>query len=99
MLKIYQNILQEFKNLKGNGKLVLFGSIVKGKSRFDSDIDIAAITDDKKFLVETERIADKILFKYGKVISIIKFSEAEFESNKESIIKEIKKGIVIYEGS
>lgn len=98
MLKIYQNILQEFKSLKGNGKLVLFGSIVRGRSRFDSDIDIAAVTDDKEFLTKVERIADRILFKYGNVVSVIKFSEKEFESDREPIIKEIKRGIVIHGG-
>lgn len=99
MLKIYQNIFQEFKGLKGSGKLVLFGSIIRGRSRFDSDIDIAAISNDKKFLSGVERIADKVLFKYGKIVSIIKFSEKEFELNMEPIIKEIKKGVVIYGGS
>lgn len=91
--------MREFKSLRGKGRLVLFGSIVRGRSRFDSDIDIAAITDDKKFLIRAEKIADKILFKYGKVVSLIRFSEKEFESETEPIVKEIKKGVVIYGGS
>jgi predicted nucleotidyltransferase len=99
MLKLYQKIFEEFRKVKGNGKIIAFGSVVKGKSRFDSDIDIAVITSDKKFLSKVEEISDKILFKYGKVVSIIKFSEKEFETGKEPIIKEIKKGMIIYGGS
>lgn len=96
MLKIYKKIAEEFKTLNGNGKLILFGSVARGKSRFESDIDIAAITTDKKFLQSVKKVADRVLFKYGKVISIIKFTPEEFEKEYEPIIKEIKKGVVIY---
>jgi predicted nucleotidyltransferase len=99
MLKLYQRIFEEFRKVKGKGKIIVFGSVVKGKSKFDSDIDIAVITDDKKFLSKVEKLSDEILFKYGKVVSLIKFSEKEFETGKEPIIKEIKKGMIIYGGS
>ncbi|MEM3786571.1 MAG: nucleotidyltransferase domain-containing protein [Nitrososphaeria archaeon] len=93
-------MVEEFKNLKGSGKLILFGSVVENKSRFDSDIDIAVVSDDTDFLAKVEEIADEILFKYNKVVTLIKFSQREFESGLEPIIKEIKKrGITIYEGN
>ena len=99
MFKVYEDILEEFEGVKGKGRLILFGSVAKGRSRFDSDIDIAIITDEKKFITRAERIADKILFKHGKVVSLIRFSNDEFNLNKEPIIKEIRKGVVIYGGS
>ncbi|MEM0053855.1 MAG: nucleotidyltransferase domain-containing protein [Nitrososphaeria archaeon] len=100
MIRKYQKMVEEFKNLKGSGKLILFGSVVENKSRFDSDIDIAVVSDDTDFLAKVEEIADEILFKYNKVVTLIKFSQREFESGLEPIIKEIKKrGITIYEGN
>lgn len=96
-MRLYERIFKEFGKLKNKGKLILYGSVAEGKSRFDSDIDIAAISNNKKFFEEVENIADKILFKYGKVVSIIKFSFEEFNRNEEPIIKKIKKGKIIYE--
>ena len=99
MLKLYQKIFEEFREVKGRGRIVVFGSVVRGGSRFDSDIDVAVITNDENFLSKVEEVADKILFKYGKVVSIIRFSEKEFENSIEPIVKEIRRGIIIYGGS
>ncbi len=64
-------------------------------SRVDSDIDIAIVTDKKEVREVAESIADEILFKFGKVVSIVYFSEKEFEEGKEPLIKVIKgKGLL-----
>ena len=95
---MFERILDEFRRMKGNGKIILFGSLNKGVAQFDSDIDIAVISDDKNFIKKSESLADNILFDYGKVVSLIKFRRAEFNKGKEPIIKEIKRGSVLYEG-
>ena len=89
---MFENILEEFKRIKGDGKIVLFGSLSKGNAGFSSDIDIAVISDDKKFIGRTESIADSVLLDYGRVVSVIKFSTKEFNSGREPVIKEIMKG-------
>ena len=99
MLKLYQKIFEEFREVKGRGRIAVFGSVVRGESRFDSDIDVAVITNDENFLSKVEEIADKILFKYRKVVSITRLSEKEFENSIEPIVKEIREGIMIHEGS
>ena len=95
---MFENILKEFRKIKGNGRIVLFGSLSRGKARFDSDIDIAVISDEKNFIKKAEDIADMILLDYGKVVSLVKFGEKEFLERKEPLIREIKKGRVLYEG-
>ncbi len=99
MIKKYIKILDEFRAISGDGKLILFGSVLKGNSRFDSDIDIAIISNDRDFISKVEEVADRILFKYGKVVSLVRFSKEEFKEKKEPIIREIEKGLVFYEGS
>lgn len=96
---MFENILDEFRKMKGNGKIVLFGSLNNGTARFDSDIDIAVVSDDKNFVKRSEDIADNILLDYGRVVSIVKFKKNEFKQNREPIIKEIRKGRILYEGN
>ena len=95
---MYENILKEFRKVKGKGRLILFGSLSRGTARFDSDIDIAVISDSRDFIRKSERVADSILFDYGRVVSLIKFGEKEFLEGREPIIREIKKGKVLYAG-
>lgn len=96
---MFENILKEFEHVKGKGKIILFGSFTQGNPRFDSDIDIAVISDDKGFIRKVEGLANRILFEYGRVVSLVKFGRDEFSREKEPIIKEIKKGRVLYEGN
>lgn len=95
---MFENIFHEFSRMKGEGRIVLFGSHQKGNARFDSDIDIAVISDDPGFIKRAEDVADKILFDYGRTVSVIRFSRVEFSHGQEPISKEIKKGRTLYEG-
>ncbi|MEM5797332.1 MAG: nucleotidyltransferase domain-containing protein [Candidatus Aenigmatarchaeota archaeon] len=101
MLKLYKKILGEFSSLGKNSKIILFGSIAKGNYRLDSDIDLAIITDDARIKKKSSEIADKILVKYGKVVSLKYFTPKEFSEKKKQknpFIMEILKGRVIYGG-
>lgn len=95
---MHENVIKEFRKLKGKGTIILFGSLSKGTARFDSDIDVAVVSDDKMFIKKVEAKADEILFEYGRVVSVLKFTSREFKNSKEPIIKDIKKGRVLYEG-
>ncbi len=95
---MHENILNEFRKLKGDGKVVLFGSLSRGTARFDSDIDIAVISDSREFIERSEKLADDILLEYGRVVSIIKFGKREFSEGHEPIKRDIMKGRVLYGG-
>jgi len=97
MLEKHRKILEKFKDL--DAKVIVFGSVARGDSRIDSDIDIAIVTDKKEVKEIAESLADDILFKFNKVVSITYFSEKEFEKEKDPLIKVIKKeGVVINDG-
>ncbi len=91
MLKIHREILENFKELKGRAKVVVYGSVAKGNYRLDSDIDVAVISEDKRVKELAEKIADKIYLKYGKVVSI-KFLLPKDLEKESAFIKEIKSG-------
>jgi predicted nucleotidyltransferase len=68
MLKYYRDLLKDFKNIPGI--VIVYGSVATEKSRPDSDIDIAVFSDDKNAKKMAGEIADNILFRNGKVVSI-----------------------------
>jgi len=93
MLRIHKEIINEFGRLK-NVKIILFGSVARGDYTFDSDIDIAVVTNQDVKRV-AEKIADEVFAKYGKLVSLKFFSEREFNKEGNPIIRKIKKeGIV-----
>jgi len=98
MLKFQREILREFEPVGKHAKIILFGSLVKGSYRLDSDIDLAIITKDKSLMELASSIADKILAERGKLVSLKFIEEREFESGLFPLIDEIKKGVVIYNG-
>ena len=90
--------MEEFLPLKA--KIILFGSVARGDYRCDSDIDIAIISK-RKIKKRAEKIADKVLLKYGKIVSLKFFDEDEFYKKieeKDPFVMEILKGKVIYNG-
>ena len=93
MLRFHREILKEFKDLSKT-KIILFGSVARGDYTLDSDMDIAVITNRKEVREEAKKIADRVLFKYGKVVSIKFLTEKELRNSKEPLVKEIKKGIL-----
>ncbi|MBI3413647.1 MAG: nucleotidyltransferase domain-containing protein [Candidatus Aenigmarchaeota archaeon] len=101
MLQFHKDILAEFKKAGKNTEVILFGSVAKGRYRLDSDIDIAIISDDKKVRERSSKIADKILVKYGKVVSVKFFTKNEFYERmkrKDPFVVEVSQGKVIYSG-
>jgi len=98
MLKYHKEILKEFEPVGKHAKIILFGSLAKGNYRLDSDIDLAIITEDKDLMELASSIADRILTKYGKLVSLKFISEKELNEGKTPFMNEIKRGVVIYEG-
>ncbi len=91
MLRVHREILNEFKKLKGKASVIAYGSVVKGSYRLDSDIDIAVITKSNQARKLAEKIADKILLKYGKVVSL-KFLTKEDLKKQSTFVKEVLSG-------
>jgi len=98
MLKFHKEILKKFAPVGKHVKIILFGSLAEGNYRLDSDIDLAIIARDKNLMELASSIADKILVEYGKLVTLKFISEKELEKGKSSLIDEIKKGIVVYNG-
>lgn len=94
MLKLYKNILRPFERL--DASVILFGSVASGKSRIDSDIDIAVVTNNKRVKEQARSIADKILFDTGKVVSLVFFTEEEIRKRIDyPFEKEVLAGVVL----
>jgi len=99
MLKFHKDILKEFEPIGKRAKVILFGSLARGDYRLDSDIDLAIITDEEDLKKVSSSIADRILVKYGKVVSLKFIKEADFAKRKDDpFIEEVKKGRTIYHG-
>ncbi len=95
MLQIYKNLLKDSKKVPG--AVILYGSVSKKRSRPDSDIDIAVFSHDKKAKIIADKIADEILFKKGKVVSILWL---DFEDLKkrihEPLIQDVLRGKILH---
>jgi predicted nucleotidyltransferase len=78
---------------------ILFGSIIKGMERADSDIDIFIVCKGDKSGLE-EKLKDLITFtqnKFGNPVSLLIKHYEELEDLKtKSIYKELKNGEVIF---
>jgi len=98
LLKFHRDILKEFEPIGNHSKVILFGSLAKAKYRLDSDIDLAIITEDENLMKASSSIADRILVKYGKVVSLKFIGKEDFAKNKNPLIEEIRRGKVIYHG-
>ena len=99
MLKFQKDILKEFEPVGRRARVILFGSVARGDYRLDSDIDLAIITDKEDLKKVSSSIADEILVKYGKVVSLKFVREEDFtKRNNDPFIEEIKKGKMIYHG-
>lgn len=87
------------KNLPEIELAVLFGSIVKGMERADSDVDIFIVCQGDKLQLE-EKLRDLIFVienKFGNPVSLMIKHDEELEDLKaRSIYKEIKSGEVIF---
>jgi len=99
MLKFHRDILKEFEPMGRRAKVILFGSVARGDYRLDSDIDLAIITDEEDLKKVSSSIADKVLVKYGKVVSLKFIKKEDFAKRKwDPFIEEVHRGRVIYHG-
>jgi len=102
-----RNLLSELKkslkgsieSLSGIELAVLFGSVVKGTERADSDIDLFIISRADKSQVEAEmkNLIQVIRNKFGNTISSMIKNDIEMKDMKSnSIYKELKKGEILF---
>ena len=102
-----RNLLSELKkslkgsieSLSGIELAVLFGSVVKGTERADSDIDLFIISRADKSQVEAEmkNLIQVIRNKFGNTISPMIKNDIEMKEMKSnSIYKELKKGEILF---
>jgi len=95
MLKYYKDLLKDFKKIPG--LVIVYGSVAREKSRPDSDIDIAIFSDYDQTKIMAEEIADNILFRNGKVVSILWLTFDNLKKRlNEPFIQNILRGEVIH---
>ena len=95
MIKYYEHLLKDFKKIPG--VVIVYGSVATEKSRPDSDIDIAIFSDNDNAKNIAGKIADKILFTNGKVISIFFLSYKNLKKRwDEPFIQDILGGEIIH---
>ena len=95
MLKYYKDLLKDFKKIPG--VIIVYGSVATEKSRPDSDIDIAVFSDDEKAKTMAGEIADDILFRNGKVVSIFWLTLNNLKKRlNEPFIQDVLEGEVIH---
>ncbi len=94
MISYYKNLLKDFKNIPGI--VIVYGSVAREQSRPDSDIDIAVFSYDKQAKTMADKIADEILFKTGKVVSVFWYNITDFKSRiNEPFFQDVLKGEIL----
>jgi len=93
--------IEAIKEIADPDKIILFGSHAKGKSNFDSDIDLLVL---KRGVKNRRELAQKIYLNFtdvGAPVDVIVEDPVEFEIKKKDpflIYKEIaESGKVVYE--
>jgi predicted nucleotidyltransferase len=97
--ELIKSLKDSIGSLSGIELAVLFGSVVKGTEREDSDIDIFIISRADKSQVEAEmkNLIQVIRNKFGNMISPMIKNDTEMRDMKSgSIYKELKKGDVLF---
>lgn len=79
-------VLREcFKNQKKISAVYLFGSVVKGEEKDDSDVDLLVISDDFEAASAAVSIAlEKVAVVFHKKLSPLIFSEEQLRTKKKS---------------
>lgn len=101
MNKELNKAIEAIKEIADPDEIILFGSHVKGKSNFDSDIDLLVL---KRGVKNRRELAQKIYMNFtdiGAPVDVIVEDPVEFEIKKKDpflIYKEIaESGKVVYE--
>lgn len=79
-------------------RAVIYGSVVRGDERPDSDIDLLFVTRGKGNSVEElqNMLRNKILELFGNTLSIIVCTPGEYKKMASGLKKEVEKGIVVF---
>ena len=97
MNKMHRDILGKFEPLGSEETIILYGSVASGKARPYSDIDIAVISESRRAKEKADRIADKILFDYGKVVSVQHMKPGYVSTHMAyPFVRDVMGGKVIY---
>lgn len=87
------------KKLKHVEKVILFGSVAKGKEKLTSDVDVALLVGEKYRLEKkVVEVADEILGETKMKIIPMVLTQKELKEN-EQFASELAKGEVLYEGA
>jgi len=109
MLGIYKQVVEELKekiihNLKDRiNSLILYGSVVEGKARKESDIDILIIAkdNDKKIYNEISKIRTHIDLENKTLTSLVFLSRVEVEKylklGSPFLWQVLREGLVLYD--
>jgi len=85
--QIFENIRNLKRQLIPNERLILFGSQARGDARSDSDWDLLLLLNDSQNKQDYEdKIFDFVLmgWKYGVYLSIMPYTEKEWETRSPS---------------
>lgn len=96
MLK--ETIAEEVSGVPEVKLVVLFGSVIKGRERAESDVDVLIVTEGRKDETEEklEGLSSIVEMKFGNPVSLLIKEESELKDlQKRAIFKEIKEGDVI----
>ncbi len=96
--ELKKSLKDSMESFSGIELAVLFGSVVKGTERADSDIDIFIISRDKSQVeAEMKNLIQVIRNKFGNMISPMIKNDTEMKDMKSSsIYKELQKGDVLF---
>jgi predicted nucleotidyltransferase len=97
--ELKKSLKGSMESLSGIELALLFGSVVKGTERADSDIDIFIVCKADKSQVEAEmkNVIRVIINKFGNMVSPIIKNDTEMKDMKSSsIFKELKRGEVLF---
>lgn len=90
-------IMEKIRGLPEIRFAVLFGSIVKGRERADSDIDVFIVSADAKVEEKLKDLLILIENKFGNPVSLMVKQEKELkELRRKAVFKEIRNGEVIF---
>lgn len=84
-------LLRKHLNTKKIVSAALFGSIVKGQEKIDSDIDLLVISNDHDYAItQISQASEQVFLVFHGSVSPIIFTEKEFkDKQKESLIRSI----------
>lgn len=94
IVTILREYTRQINDAINPSSIIVFGSIVKGSYRKDSDIDVAIITEkglNRKERLEIEKINERLENRFGREIQPHFFKSTEIKNSKEKLVEEIQR--------